>query len=79
MSIEPSAQLKLDPLDKPIHGAEAFAQILNIVNAKGEPDLRRTFYLLERGHICAEKWGRSWVSTPRKLLGSLLPQPDKAA
>jgi hypothetical protein len=57
-------KLEIDPLDMPIEGAEAFTRVY------GWPPERekRVRYLLERGLIDADKVGRIWISTPRRLL-----------
>jgi hypothetical protein len=58
-----------DPiLDKPVHGARAFAVVLNLYDENGEPDTRAVFYGLERGYYDATQRGRRWESTPRRLL-----------
>jgi hypothetical protein len=54
----------VDPLDKPIWGAEA----IGVVIERTEPE---TFYLLGNGHLDASKVGGRWTSTPRRLLQSL--------
>jgi hypothetical protein len=54
-------------LDRPIWGAEKIGEEAGLVDEAGNVDLRRTFYALERGHIPAEKKGRLWVSTPRRI------------
>lgn len=51
----------IDPLDKPIWGAKKIGQIVN----RDEPE---TFYLLGRGLLDADKKGKFWTSTPRRLL-----------
>jgi hypothetical protein len=55
-------------LDVPVWGAPAIARILNLVDEHGEPDLRRVYYVLEKGYIDATKIGASWCSTRRRLL-----------
>jgi hypothetical protein len=58
-----------DPfLDAPVYGAAAIAKILNLLDESGAPDARRAFYGLEKGFYDADKVGRQWVSTPRRLL-----------
>jgi hypothetical protein len=53
---------ELDPLDRPIKAAKAFADVL------GWP-LKQVEYQLQRGQIDADKLGkRRWVSTARRLL-----------
>jgi hypothetical protein len=48
-------------LDTPIWGAREIGAVLN----RSE---RKTFYLLEAGLLPAEKVGKSWVTTRRRLL-----------
>jgi hypothetical protein len=54
-------------LDRPIWGAEAIGREAGCLDDKGNVDLRRTFYLLEKGLLPAVKVGRQWSSTPRRL------------
>ena len=53
---------KIDDLDRPIWGASAFGEVIN----RAAPHV---FYMLEHGLLDADKIGRRWVSTPRRLLG----------
>jgi hypothetical protein len=53
---------QIDDLDRPVWGAEAFGQIIN-------RDVTHVFYMLNNGLLDADKIGRRWVSTPRRLLG----------
>ena len=52
-------------LDTPVWGAAAIARVINRTE-------RQAFHLLERGHLPADKVGKLWVSTPRKLLARVL-------
>jgi hypothetical protein len=70
------ANTEIDPLDLPVHGAAEIARVLNLIDDDGKPDLRRAFYVLEKGYVDADKWGRIWVSTPRRLLK---PRNDRSA
>jgi hypothetical protein len=64
--------------DLPIRGAKAIARVLNLVDEDGNPDPRRAFYALEKGYVDADKWGKIWVSTRRRLLSPLLtPRKDR--
>jgi hypothetical protein len=54
-------------LDRPIWGAEAIGREAGLVDHDGNVDLRRTFYMLEKGYLPATKMGRLWTSTPRRL------------
>jgi hypothetical protein len=64
-----------DPLDWPLYGAAAIAAAAHILHTedkkggekKGEPDLRKTYYLLEIGALPATKLADGWVSTRRRL------------
>ena len=67
----------IDPQDQPVYGAEAIARILNIFKDDGTPDLRRAFYVLENGYVDADKYGRIWRSTPRRLLAPRSTPPKK--
>jgi hypothetical protein len=55
-------------LDTPIYGAEAIAVILNLIDDDGKPDIRRAYYVAEKGYIDVDKMGRILTSTPRRLL-----------
>jgi hypothetical protein len=80
---------EFDPyLDTPGYGARWVAEVLNLRNEKGEPDERKAYHGLENGYLDADKLGRLWTSTPRRLLGPHLnpsafvpatkPKPSKA-
>jgi hypothetical protein len=45
-----------------VWGAAAIAKLIN----RGD-DVRRTYYLLEKGHLPAKKLGRVWVSSRKAL------------
>ena len=49
-----------DDLDTPVWGAKNIAAIINKPTGS-------TFHLLEDGRIDADKVGKQWVSTPRRL------------
>jgi hypothetical protein len=59
----------LDDPDRPIWGAEAIGREAGLVDADGNVDVRKTFYLLEKGLLPAVKVGRQWSTTPRRLRG----------
>jgi hypothetical protein len=60
---------EIDWLDRPVHGAEAIAEVLNLTDKQGKPNRRKAYYLLEGGFVDADKLGkRRWSSTPRRLL-----------
>jgi hypothetical protein len=56
-----------DDPDRPIWGAEAIGREANILDEDGNVDLRKTYYKLEKGYLDADKNGREWVTTPRRL------------
>jgi hypothetical protein len=56
-----------DP-DMPVWGAEAIGKTAGVFAKDGVTvDLRRTYYLLEQKILDADKAGRAWVSTPRRI------------
>jgi hypothetical protein len=59
---------KIDDLDKPIWGAKAIAEIVH-------KPLTQVNYLLIKGLLDADKVGRQWVSTPRRLLSQFAGRP----
>ena len=74
-----------DSLDKPVWGAEAIAREANLYRTnkktgKTELHTRKAFHLLEIGAIAAKrvkgegKDRGQWVSTPRLIRNSLLPE-----
>jgi hypothetical protein len=48
-------------LDRTVWGAKAIAAVIN-------RNKRQTFYLLEQGHLVADKVGGTWCSSVRRLL-----------
>jgi len=56
-----------DKLDTPLYGAEAIGRAAHLLNEDGDVDTRKTYYVLEKGYIDADKFGRQWVSTPRRI------------
>ena len=58
-----------DPdLDKPLYGVKPIAEVLNLKKDDGTLDLRKAYYALEAGYADADKFGRIWTSTKRRLL-----------
>ena len=51
-----------DQLDTPLWGARAIAEAMNLSE-------RQAWHKLEKGQLPAEKVGKIWVSTRRRLLG----------
>ena len=60
-------EIEIDDLDQPVYGAEAIAIVLNL-RKDGKPDTRRAYYACEKGYVDADKFGRIWTSTRRRLL-----------
>jgi len=56
-----------EKLDKPLYGAEPIGRAAHLLDDHGKVDIRKTYYALERGYIDADKFGRVWVSTPRRI------------
>jgi len=52
-------------LDRPIWGAKNIGAVINRTE-------RQTFHALEKGLLPAEKIGKTWVSTPRRLLSRIV-------
>jgi hypothetical protein len=61
-------------LDRLIYGAKAIAIAGDIMDAKGNPDIRKTFYALEMGYIDADKFGKKWRSTLRRVRAGQPPR-----
>jgi hypothetical protein len=61
--------------DLPLRGAEAIGREAGVIDENGKVDLRKTFYLLEKGHLPGTKVGRLWVSTPRRLRALFAGEP----
>ena len=56
-----------DHLDRPIYGAEPIGREANLLKDDGSVDLRKVYHALERGYLDADKFGRLWASTPRRI------------
>jgi len=54
-------------LDTPIWGAKPIGREAGLLKSDGKVDLRKTFYALEAGYLDADKIGRHWVTTPRRI------------
>jgi hypothetical protein len=63
--------LEIDNDDLPIVGAEPIAKALKL-------PLRKTYYFLERGLIDADKFGRQYVTTLRRLKNQFAGRTDRA-
>jgi hypothetical protein len=66
-------------LDLPLWGAEAIGRVAVLLNEDGTVDIRRTFYLLEKGLLPATKVGNAWTSTPRLVRSVLAGAHEQAA
>jgi hypothetical protein len=55
-----------EDLDRPIYGAVAIGRAAGMVEADGSVDIRKVYYALENGLLDAGKFGKKWVSTPRR-------------
>jgi hypothetical protein len=56
-----------DELDRALYGAQAIGLEACIIDDEGNVDIRKTYHALERGYLDADKFGRQWVSTPRRI------------
>jgi hypothetical protein len=56
-----------EKLDAPLYGAEPIGRAAHLFDGRGKVDIRKTYYALEKGYIDADKFGRVWVSTPRRV------------
>lgn len=54
-------------LDAPIWGAEAIGREAHLFKKDGTVDVRKSYYLLDHGHLAAGKVGETWVSTRRQI------------
>lgn len=64
-----------DPLDRVIYGAKKIAEAAELFDEDGNPNVRAAFYGLEKGYIDADKYGRRWRSTPRRVRAKPLVPP----
>jgi hypothetical protein len=65
--------------DEPGYGATWIAEVLNLRNEKRKLDLDRTYHALESGYIDADKMGRIWTSTRRRLLKGHFATSEKTS
>jgi hypothetical protein len=56
-----------EKLDQPIYGGIAIGREVNLVDDKGEVLSAKVYRALRMGLIDADKFGRGWVSTRRRL------------
>jgi hypothetical protein len=54
-------------LDQPLYGAESIGRAAHLFDDAGNVDVKRAYYVLERGYIDASKIGRQWVTTMRRI------------
>jgi hypothetical protein len=54
-------------LDRPLRGAEEIGREAGILDEHGNVDLDKVYYGLANGYLPASKYGRLWVSTPRRI------------
>jgi hypothetical protein len=52
-------------------GATAIGRAAGIVGEDGEVDIRRLYYMLEKGYLPAKKVGRAWVSSASAIQHAL--------
>lgn len=58
-----------DPLDRPVYGAANIGRIAGL-------NRNQTYHALEMGYLDADKFGRLWISTPRRLKRFAVMSPD---
>jgi hypothetical protein len=56
-----ASPIVIGDMDRPVWGAKGVAEILEV-------PIHVAFYMLEKGLVDADKIGRKWRSTPRRLL-----------
>ena len=56
-----------DHRDRPIWGAKNIAIAAGLVDKRGKPRVRAAFHLLKTKKLPAEKIGKSYVSSQRRL------------
>ena len=54
-------------LDCPLWGAGPIGRAAGVFDNDGNVDLRKSFYLLEKGYLPGKKIGRLWTSTRRQI------------
>jgi hypothetical protein len=55
-------------LDRPVWGARNIAVVVGLIDKRGKPRVRACFHLLQKKLLPADKVGKTYVSTPRRLL-----------
>lgn len=56
-----------EKLDQPIYGGPAIGRAANLVDGKGKVELAKVYRALRLGYIDADKFGREWVTTLRRI------------
>lgn len=59
--------MQSEKLDQPLYGAAAIGRAAHLFDEEGRVDLKRAYYVLERGYIDANKIGWRWVTTLRRI------------
>ena len=59
--------MSLSDIDTPIWGARAIALAAGLVDKRGKPRERAAYHLLEKKLLPADKVGKTYVSTVRRL------------
>ena len=57
-----------EKLDQPIYGGLAIGREANLVDGTGNVLARKVYRALRLGLIDADKFGREWVTTKRRIL-----------
>jgi hypothetical protein len=57
-----------EKLDQPIYGGIAIGREANLIDGGGEVLAAKVYRALRLGLIDADKFGRGWVSTRRRIL-----------
>lgn len=60
----------LDPLDRPVYGARDIGRVVGLTP-------RQAYEALEHGHLPGDKFGKKWISTPRRLRQIAIGSKDK--
>jgi hypothetical protein len=69
------SSFKFDP-DTPVWGARAIAIAAGLVDKRGKPRVRAAYHLLEKKLLPADKVGKTYTSTPRRLRSVANGQAD---
>jgi len=68
-------------LDDPLIGVRAIGRAAKIFDKDGKVDMRAVYYALEHRRLDADKFGRKWITTLRRLRKAWMGEEaaDKAA